>query len=354
MSEPVLSVLVISHNQKDLLRRCVESILVQDLPFEHEIVISDDASSDGTWELAMEYSLTIPSVKVFQCDSNDCQPANTSERSGFNRSNAYAHSTGKYFCHIDADDYYRGSDCLRLQVELLENHQDCSICMQNDWVVVDGKPLDSGCSTHNEHQFETGRVVSPREYLTNDWFINNGSMMMRRNRAVNPAALYGKWYVDSIITEHHLQFGSIVCLDRADWVYVQYPKSITSAMTQNDQAILWPLNFTVFGTMLIPAFCHFRYSNRANLSSLLSAVKKIRDCVEVSEPAKSFSRQFDKSFLFSAVGQSAQPFLARPRLFLIRILISVLIRTEYYTSFSSHLLNMLCGGCQLNSNNGNF
>ena len=52
----ILSVLIISHNQKELLRRCIESVLQQNLPFEHELIISDDASTDGTWELAQEYA----------------------------------------------------------------------------------------------------------------------------------------------------------------------------------------------------------------------------------------------------------------------------------------------------------
>ena len=48
----ILSIIVISHNQKEKLKRCLKSILSQSLPFEFEIIISDDNSNDGSWEVA--------------------------------------------------------------------------------------------------------------------------------------------------------------------------------------------------------------------------------------------------------------------------------------------------------------
>lgn len=47
-----LSIGIISQNQEEQFRRCVESVLAKVLPFKYEIVISDDARSDRTWELA--------------------------------------------------------------------------------------------------------------------------------------------------------------------------------------------------------------------------------------------------------------------------------------------------------------
>jgi hypothetical protein len=67
--------------------------------------------------------------------------------------------------------------------------------------------------------------------------------MLRRNAVVNPNELYGKKYVDSVITYHHLQFGSIVYVEACDYVYVQYEKSITGQMESlnQDSRIMWGL-----------------------------------------------------------------------------------------------------------------
>jgi glycosyltransferase involved in cell wall biosynthesis len=48
--QPVLSILVITHNQRDLLKRCLDSVLGQKLNVPFEVIVSDDRSDDGTAE----------------------------------------------------------------------------------------------------------------------------------------------------------------------------------------------------------------------------------------------------------------------------------------------------------------
>lgn len=55
MSEqaPTLSVLIATHNRRQLLRRCLESLLVQDQdPETFEVIVADDGSDDGTAAMA--------------------------------------------------------------------------------------------------------------------------------------------------------------------------------------------------------------------------------------------------------------------------------------------------------------
>lgn len=331
----ILSVLIISHNQKTLLQRCIESVLQQKLPFEHEIIISDDASTDGTWELAQAYAGKYNYVKVFQCNSDDCQPTITSERSGHNRSNAYNHSSGKYFCHIDADDFYRpGTHCLQEMVELLDSHPDCSICMQNGLILQDGQTLEEGHSFYQEHHFNTGEILTAKQYFKSGLFVNNGAMMMRRNKTINPAERYHKWYVDSVITNHHLLFGDIVCLDRTDWIYVQYPKSITSSLSANDQTLLWNLDLTVFSALMVPKFTRFYYT-RENISGLRDAVKLILSRAKLSDSTRAFCAQFDNVFLYRSAAKTIGTTTEKIRFFAILLLC---------LTGNALLINRLCGG----------
>lgn len=338
----ILSVIIISHNQREQVKRCIESVLSQDLPFECEIVISDDASTDGTWELEQEYAANYPFIKAYQCNSNDCNPTYGSERSGHNRSNAYRHASGKYFCHIDGDDYYRpGSSCLKEMVALLEDHPECSICMQNGWVLKDGARLEEGSPFYEEHRFNTGQVLTAKEYLQSGLFVNNGAMMMRRNAAENPANLYHKWYVDSVITAHHLQFGSIVCLDSADWVYVQYPSTVTSSLCQDDKTLIWNLDLTVFLSLMVPRFKRWYY-NASTVKGLKSALKLILARPSLSEGAKAFCKQFDKVFVYNA---ALKPYLSaryRTRLRSVLLCCSFIQRFRFYGSGATLILDRLC------------
>lgn len=253
----ILSIIVISHNQKEELRRCIASILAQDLPFEHEIIVSDDRSSDGTWELISEYVERYPDlVKGYRCNSDECNPANNSHRSGWNRCNAYPHATGKYIAHVDADDYFRpGADVYRRQVEMMEQHPECSLCMANIVQLNEGQSLSEGWLWHKEGIITEGRIITGETFIKEQLFILNQACIQRRNPAVDPVALYGRRYVDSVITFHHLQFGPIICVDAADYVYVHQEKSVTAEMSQTrDTDVIWCLGLYI--PALIPAWRH--------------------------------------------------------------------------------------------------
>ncbi len=345
--QPTLSILIISHNQKEQLRRCVESVLAQDLPLEHEIIISDDASTDGTWELIQEYVSKYPNlIQGYQVNSDDCNPTNTSERSGHNRANAYRHASGKYFVHIDGDDYLKGNDCYKLQVEQLEAHPECSMCMQNIWCVTDREPIESGHSWHPMHKYTTGRVVTPKEFFLDKMFLLNQAFVARRNPYINPADIYHKFYVDDIITFHHLQFGPIVCLDRCDYVYVDYPKSITSSLASNEREIIWALDLTVFCAMQIPTFSGFYYAG--NLDSLLTSINKIRKGISFTDKTKNNFKQFD-AFIYQVCVKEHKSVADKIRLQAIRFWLILLIKTKSTSSFAYMILHKLLVRDKINS-----
>ena len=51
---PRFSVIIITYNQEDVIARTLESLLSQEHLY--EICVSDDCSSDRTWEILNEYS----------------------------------------------------------------------------------------------------------------------------------------------------------------------------------------------------------------------------------------------------------------------------------------------------------
>ena len=60
----ILSIIVISHEQREELRRCLDSILAMNLSFPYEIIVSDDRSTDGSYELACEFAGKSEKVRV--------------------------------------------------------------------------------------------------------------------------------------------------------------------------------------------------------------------------------------------------------------------------------------------------
>jgi len=274
---PVLSILIITHNQRDLLRRCFKSVIAQELEIPFEIVISDDRSSDGTDELVRGFQLefegkkrNLTCIKYVHCNSDECSPLTVSERCGWNKLTAYNNAEGKYFVNIDADDYLLSTDIYQLQVDALESHPECSMCMQRALILNDGDEIEKGVVEIVNPELSNGRVILPIDIIKEDLRGVNPTYMFRRHPQDDMDTLYGKEYDDTIITYHHLQYGPVIFIDRADYVWVQYPKSISHNMTSDDSTILYGL-LPLHHAKLIPAFKYLFL--RQGLSDLIHMLK---------------------------------------------------------------------------------
>lgn len=286
----ILSIIVISHNQKEQLRRCVDSILGQDLPFGYEIIISDDASNDGTWELAQEYEAKYHCINAYHCNTNDYEPATNSERSGWNRCNGYKHTKGRYIAHIDADDFHLpNKNIYKKQVELLEMHPECACCMANDYNLNEDEDISQVKIRHKE-VFETGMILSSEEYIKK-YFRESHCFVYRRNTDINPVEVYGGYYVDRLLTSHYLQFGDIICLNDASYVYVHYKSSIWAKNKQSkDKYVLTPLIFIPY---LIPKWKYTIIQTPVRIKQILDAVKLSLSGYKLSESSIKRASKFD-------------------------------------------------------------
>ena len=257
---PVLSILVITHNQFNLLRRCLESVLAQIIKVPFEVIVSDDRSTDGTdnyvCALKAEFegkTNNLTQIKYVRCNSDECNPLTVSDRCGWNKLSAYKQAEGKYFVNIDADDYLRSTDIYQLQIEALEAHPECSMCMQRALSVNEGSEVNDGEAWPVHPKLTNGRVLTDYEMIMDGLRGLNQTYMIRRKPQDDMEGLYGKWFDDTIITYHHLQYGPVVFIDRADYVWMRYPTSITHTMTFDDDVILHGL-LPLHHAILFPAY----------------------------------------------------------------------------------------------------
>ena len=92
-----ISVIVVNYNYGKLIRRCIRSLLNQDLDKSHyEIIVVDDCSTDDSIE-ALDTFVKAGEIKVIR----------NSENLGIGASAqiGVANSRGKYFVRVDSDDY---------------------------------------------------------------------------------------------------------------------------------------------------------------------------------------------------------------------------------------------------------
>ena len=246
--QPVLSVLVISFNQRDLLNRCFQSLLNQKIRVPWEIVLSDALSHDGTYELAEEYAAKFntlaekpnkdgfysPEFVPVHCDTDEGNCVNRTQCCGWMKLTAYLHARGTYMVNMDADDYLLHDDIYQLQIDMLESHPECSMCQQHVLQLPDGAAPETGLIWPQSPKMITGAILSPEDVIVDGLRGLNQTYMIRRHPEDDMRTLYGNLYDDTIITLHHLQYGPIVFVDRADYVWVQYKKSISHSIQGDD------------------------------------------------------------------------------------------------------------------------
>lgn len=91
-----ISVIIASHNTENYIRKCLDSVLNQTLK-EIEIIIVDDASTDSTSNIILEYQNLYSNI-IYKHLETSCGP-------GTARNIALSIATGKYISFIDSDDW---------------------------------------------------------------------------------------------------------------------------------------------------------------------------------------------------------------------------------------------------------
>ena len=111
---PKVSVFILTYNQQDYVGQMMDSILAQRGDFSLELVIGDDASSDGTTQLIEDFAVRYPGkIRLLKAEKNMGLSAN------FLRT--FAHCDGDYVAICDGDDYWITTDRLQQQIQLMQS-----------------------------------------------------------------------------------------------------------------------------------------------------------------------------------------------------------------------------------------
>ena len=110
-------------NHEPFLRQCLDGFVMQKTNFAFEAIVHDDASTDGSAAIIMEYAERYPDIikPIIETENQ------YSKRDGSLRKVLNAHLKGKYIAWCEGDDYWTDPLKLQKQVDYLERHEDCGI-----------------------------------------------------------------------------------------------------------------------------------------------------------------------------------------------------------------------------------
>jgi glycosyltransferase involved in cell wall biosynthesis len=132
--KPLVSVLIYNYNYGRYLRQCLESAVIQTYD-NIEIIFSDNASTDESWDIAVEYARSYPGlITIIRNRKNFGH--------GTNISNCYACVEGKYFCILCSDDALM-PDFIQRCISVLEASPDSAFAMAHRTIIDEhGRPTD--------------------------------------------------------------------------------------------------------------------------------------------------------------------------------------------------------------------
>ena len=300
MDEVTLSVIIISHNQKEPLRRCIDSVLRQETSFPVEVIVSDDRSTDGTREmLEREYAGKV--IATF-CNTDDCNPSFTLERAGYNRLHGLKLARGKYLIHIDGDDFIFGTDLFQEMVDTLEAHPECTLCCQNYSLVDNDNPDAPRVPANDSPLMARGGVYSAQEFFTKVNVLINGCYCVRRGDNFNTENLWGGTYDDNYTTVRYVGKGKVAILNRCDFAYVQYRHSICTSMSDEEKNLLFRVPIGM--AELAPAIAGAMLTRYTPHFSILA--KHVLQRKPVPEKVQGFLHRFS-NFTFRHLSDKVSP-----------------------------------------------
>lgn len=121
---PLVSISCITYNHAPYIRKCLDGFLMQKTNFHYEVLIHDDASTDGTADIIREYEIKYPDIikPIYQKENQYSKGIKISQTYNFPR------AQGKYIAFCEGDDYWTDPNKLQMQVDFLENNPDYGMC----------------------------------------------------------------------------------------------------------------------------------------------------------------------------------------------------------------------------------
>jgi len=213
--KPIVTTVITSYNHRAYIRDAVDSALRQNVPFRHEILLSDDGSTDGTADVMAEYAAKHPGVvRDVSTKTNRGISANMRDCLGAAR--------GEYVAILEGDDYWSDERKLSAQVGFLrENPSSPMVFSRTEICDSDGGGLRRARIQNGLPRLLRGRDIFNAG--SSSVILNFSSCMFRRALLVDlPDVLWTPRLSEIALCFHLERLGPIGYMERPMSVYRQH------------------------------------------------------------------------------------------------------------------------------------
>ncbi|MEN6419225.1 MAG: glycosyltransferase family A protein, partial [Clostridiaceae bacterium] len=172
--EPLVTVILPTHNHAPFIAHAIESVLMQQTSYPFDILLHDDASTDGTADICRQYAAKYPEKITLIAQTVNQYTIDRRIQSHI----LIPRVKAKYTAILDGDDYWVDPNKLQRQLDYLESHPDCTLCIgAADLVDVKDRVIGRGAP------YDESRIVDPAD------MIRGGGGFTATNTIVMPTQL---------------------------------------------------------------------------------------------------------------------------------------------------------------------
>lgn len=230
--EPLVSICCLTYNHAKYVRQCIDGFLMQKTSFPIEILVHDDASTDGTDVILQEYESKYPNI-IFPIYETENKYSN-GYRGRMDIVFNYSRARGKYIASCEGDDYWTDPMKLQKQVDFMESHPEYSVCfhrclrLQNETGVM-GK---DGCDRYFKNGEEGVDITLDMFFYS--WVTQPLTMLFRRSSFNEKWSKRYKYYRDTHEIYHLLKVGKGYLMSFVGGVYRYHPGGMSSQISREE------------------------------------------------------------------------------------------------------------------------
>lgn len=235
MPVPLVSICCATFNHVNWLEDAIRGFLAQETTFPFEIIIRDDASTDGTTDVLKKYAALYPNI--IRPLINESNRYSLGERP----SHVWPQLVrGKYVALCEGDDYWISPTKLSKQVALLEIRRDAVMCVARSHVCNIDKHTKRliylRTTTESSHSSINDSELDNIYYHTSTYLIKSINFCEVMNKHFVGQTVFGDTAMRALLIEH----GPFVCLPDVVSVYRVTGEGIWTSLDREKQ-LLWEI-----------------------------------------------------------------------------------------------------------------
>lgn len=232
MADLLVSICCMTYNHAAFVRQCLDGFMMQKCSFNFEVLIHDDASTDGTQDIIREYEMKYPDIikPIYQKENQYSKGIDPGLKYNAPR------AKGKYIALCEGDDYWTNPHKLQKQVDFLESHPDYVMCSHKYQIYE--QESNEYVNILPEIENEKGDDFFLTDLIVGKWLVQPLCMMCRKSALEDKRLERYKYMIDTVFIYNLLTQGKAFCLSDTMGVYRVQNRGIWSGKSLNEKIFM--------------------------------------------------------------------------------------------------------------------